>query len=196
MLDYIGEKVRDSVLSGLPWVSRSAGLVDVVRSADGGNYPGARPYVGGPLEDVGDYVNMAPQEGETCIAFVDSDADTRRVLSHAKFFDFETFFRVVVWLDERRVSVDIGNMMWGLQSGITAGVLAVSFNTDGMLRTKCFFDAIQHDQAEIWRRYQMGQEKQGLFLLPYRTFAIRFRLIGRMVPACFTYPITANQGAC
>jgi hypothetical protein len=196
MLDYIGERIRESVLVNLPWVSRSSGLVDAVRNADGGNYPGAKPYFGAPCNDVGDYVNMAPQDGESCIVFIDADSDTKKTKVHAKTYDFETFFRVVVWIDERKINVDLGNMMWGMQSAIMSGVQAVSFNTYGLTRSRVFFDSIQHDPKKIWDRYQIEQEKQGLFLLPYRTFAVRFRLIGRLIPSCFTGQISADLTAC
>lgn len=196
MFDYIGELVRAGVLSQSPWISRCAGLAEPVPNADGGFYPGARPYAGQPCDAVGDYINMAPSELETCIAFVDQDSEVRQVYSTSKLYDFEVFFRVVVWFDERKVTADAGNLMILLQSGITAGVLAVSFNTPGMSRTKTFFDSVQIDPKTIWSRYQIDQEKHGLFLLPYRTLAIRFRLIGRVVPACFTGEIAADATAC
>lgn len=196
MTDYIGEKIRDSVLSGLPWISRSAGLTEPVQNADGGTYPGARRYTGDPCAAVGDYVNMAPQETETALAFVDWDGDIRRVYSNAKLYDFETPFRVVVWFDERKVTVDAGNLMFALQGAITAGIRATNLNTNGLLRTRVIFDSVQLDPIQIWSRYRMGQERQGLFLLPYRTFALRFRLIGRMIPECFTGTITADANAC
>lgn len=196
MFDYIAEKVRAGVLAQNPWISRSAGLTEPVPNADGGFYPGSRPYAGQPCDAAGDYINMAPSELETCIAFVDQDSEVRRVYSNAKVYDFEAFFRVVVWFDERKVTASAGSLMILLQSGITAGVLAVSFNTDGLLRTKTFFDSAQFDPKTIWSRYQIDQEKHGLFLLPYRTLAIRFRLIGRVVPACFTGEIAADATAC
>lgn len=196
MFDYIGEKVRAGVLAQNPWISRSAGLTEPVPNADAGFYPGARPYPGQPCDAASDYINMAPSELETCIAFVDQDSEVRRAYSNAKVYDFEAFFRVVVWFDERKVTASAGSLMILLQSGITAGVLAVSFNTDGLLRTKTFFNSAQFDPKTIWARYQIDQEKQGLFLLPYRTLAIRFRLIGRVVPACFTGEIAADATAC
>lgn len=196
MTDYIGEKIRDMVLSGLPWISRSAGLTEPVQNADGGTYPGSRRYTGDPCTAVGDYINMAPQDTETAIAFVDWDGDIRRVYSNAKLYDFETPFRVVVWFDERKVTVDAGNLMFALQGAITAGIRAVNLNTNGLLRTKVIFDSIQLDPLQVWSRYRIAQERQGLFLLPYRTFALRFRLIGRMIPECFTGIITADANAC
>lgn len=195
MTDYIGEKIRDLVLSELPWISRAAGYTEPVPNADGGYFPGARPFPGQPYHGVSDYVNMAPQETETAISFVDWDGDLRRVYQNAKLYDFETFFRVVVWFDERKISVDAGNVMFAMQGAIAAGIRAISLNTDGLLRTKTFFDSATFDAAKVWDRYKMP-EKQGLFMLPYRTFALRFRLIGRMVPGCFTGQITTDASAC
>lgn len=195
MFDYIGEKIRAGVLSQNPWISRSAGLTEPVQNADGGLYPGARPYAGAPCEDTGDYVNMAPSETETCIAFVDQEGELKKVYTNSRLYDFEAFFRVVVWFDERKVTVDGPSLMLSMQSAITAGVNATSFNTTGLLRTKTFFESAQFDPKSIWGRYA-APDKQGLFLLPYRTFAIRFRLIGRMVPECFTGQIEADANAC
>lgn len=195
MTDYIGEKIRDLVLSELPWISRAAGYTEPVRNADGGYFPGARPFAGQPDHGVSDYVNMAPQETETAIAFVDWDGDLRRVYQNGKVYDFETFFRVVIWFDERKISVDSGNVMFAMQGAITAGIRATDLNTEGLLRTKTFFDSTTFDAEKVWSRYKMP-EKQGLFMLPYRTFALRFRLIGRMVPQCFTGQITTNETAC
>lgn len=196
MTEYIAEKIRDTVLSGLPWISRSAGLTEPVQNADGGTYPGARTYDGQACHGVGDYINMAPQETETAIAFVDWDGDVRRVYSNARLYDFETYFRVVVWFDEQKVTIDAGNLMFALQGAIVTGIRASSLNTDGLLRTRVIFDALQLDPVQVWSRYRIGQEKQGLFLVPYRTFAVRFRLIGRMVPECFTGAITADANGC
>ncbi len=195
MTEYIAEKIRDAVLSGLPWMSRSAGLTEPVQGAKG-TYPGARRYTGDPCAAVGDYINMAPQETETAIAFVDWDGDNQKVYSNARLYDFKTYFRVVVWFDERKVTVDAGSLMFALQGAITAGIRAVNFNTDGLLRTKAILDSAQLDPVKVWSKYQMQQQKQGLFLLPYRTFALRFMLMGRVVPECFTGTITADQNAC
>ena len=41
MTDYIGEKVRDLVLSDLPWISRAAGFSHGVRYAQGSALGGA-----------------------------------------------------------------------------------------------------------------------------------------------------------
>lgn len=196
MTEYIAERIRASVLSGLPWISRSAGLTEPARSADGGNYPGARRYAGDHCHGVGDYINMAPDVAETAIAFVDWDGDIRRVYSNSRLYDFDTYFRVVVWFDERKVTVDAGNLMFALQGAITAGILATNINTEGLIRTKAFFDSIQLDPVKVWSRYQIQQDKQGLFMLPYRTFAMRYRLIGRVVPECFTGSIQTDANAC
>lgn len=196
MTQYIGEKVRDLVLSSLPWISRSAGLTEPVMGADGLTYPGARPFGGQPCEGVGDYVNMAPQEGESALAFMDWDGDIRRVYSNSRLFDFETFFRVVVWMDGRKINISSGDVAIAIQAAIVAGVRAASYNTDGLMRTKAMFDALQVDPAKIWARYTATGASKGIFLLPYESFAIRFRLIGRMVPECFTGTITADLDAC
>lgn len=196
MKQYIGEKIRDSVLSSLPWISRAAGLSDPVLGADGLTYPGARPFDGQPCEGAGDYVNMSPQEGESVVAFVDWDGDLRRVFSTPKLFDFETFFRIVVWMDERKITVSAGDVRMAMQAAIAAGVRAASYNTDGLYRTRVFFDSLQFDPLSVWARYTAAKENQGLFMLPYQSFALRFRIIGRMVPECFTGTITADMEGC
>lgn len=196
MTEYIAERVRQNVLVNLPWISRTAGLTEPVQSADGGTYPGARKYNGQTCQGEGDYINMAPEATETAIAFVDWDGDIRRVYSNSRLYDFEAYFRVVVWFDERKVTIDAGNLMMAMQAAITSGIKATSLNTEGLLRTRVFFDSAQLDPLQVWSRYRMEQEKQGLFLVPYRTFALRFRLLGRIVPECFTGNITADPASC
>lgn len=195
MFDFIAEKTRSNVLASLPWVSRCAGLVEPTLATDGGYYPGARPYAGQPC-DAGDYLNMSPQETETCIAFVDTDGEVRKQRGTSRFVGFETHFRVVLWYDERKISVDAGNFAFGMQSAIIAGVQATNYNGLGLHLTKAFFDGAQFDPKAIWGRYAINQEKQGLFMLPYRTMAISFRLIGRAIPECFTATINADPAAC
>lgn len=195
MFDHIGAKTRTAVFDNLPWISRSAGLVEPVPGAEGRIYPGARPFDGQPC-DAGDYVNMSPSETETCIAFVDMDSEIRRTRNTSRFYDFELFFRVVLWYDERKISIDAGNFLFGIQSAIAAGVQAAQYDTTGIHRTKVTYNSTQLDALKVWERYNIDQAKQGLFLLPYRSLAIRFRMIGMVTPACFAETITANPAAC
>lgn len=195
MFEHIGAQTRRSVFENLPWVSRFAGLAEPVPGADGRIYPGARPFAGQPC-DAGDYVNMSPSEAETCIAFVDSDSDVRKTRTTSRYYDFELFFRVVLWYDERKIPIDPENLLFALHSAISAGVMATRFDTAGILRTKAFYDSMQVDPLKVWDRYKIDQQKQALFVLPYRSFAVRFRLIGVVTPACYTQTITANPDAC
>lgn len=198
MFEYIGEQIRANVLVNLTWVSRSAGYVEPIRVQDGDKVrlmPGAKPYAGAVCES-GDYINMAPDAGQTCIVFVDSDEDVFVTRKTSRYSEIDARFRVVVWYDERKISISAGEILVGMQSAIIAGVRAVSFNTEGLMLTKTFFQNFQHDPERVWSRYGLHTHKKGLFVAPYKTFAVTFRMIGRFVPECFTGVITADADAC
>lgn len=198
MFDYIGEKIRADVLANLTWISRSAGFTTPVRVEDNGRvrlFPGARPYAGVACED-GDYINMGPDAGQVGIAFVDSESSLQVSRKTSKYSEIEALFRVVVWYDERKITVPGSSAMIGLQSAIIAGVRALSFNTDGLYLTKTYFQRFDHNAGRIWSRYGIVDNDAGLFIAPYQTFAVNFRMIGRYIPECFTGEITADASAC
>ena len=197
MFDYIGEKIRAGVLANLPWISRAAGYTEPAAGVDSGSvYPAAMPYDGQPCDDAADLVNMAPQQGDTALAFVDSDYDVRVVSEGGRRRqEIETFFRVVVWYDTRKITIDAGHLATGLQMAITAGVQAIDFNTDGLQGVRVNFYSYTDTPERIWARYRMADDR-GLFMLPYRTFALTYRLTARYAPECFTGQITADADAC
>ncbi len=185
------------MLSTLPWVSRSAGFTEPTKAAESDRlYPGSMPYSGQPCDDAGDYLNMAPQEGDTAIAFVDTESEVRTVRSNSRFSEIEALFRVVVWYDSRKVSVDGDSVSMGLQMAMNAGISAINFNTMGLSGARVFFYTYTPDPKKIWSRYGMGSDKDGLFMLPYRTFAVAYRLTARYRAECFTGEITADADAC
>ena len=197
MFDYLGEKIRAGVLANLPWVSRSAGLTVPVMAADSGRfYPGALPYTGHPCRDTGDYINMSPQEGETAICFFDTEGELRVFGQNTRFQQIETFFRVVVWYDSRKITIPGTALSTGLQMAIAAGVQAVDFNTDGLSGCRAYFHNFTADASRIWARYGMADSRAALFLMPYQTFAITFKFIARFRAECFTGEITADADAC
>ena len=197
MFDYIGEKIRTNVLSTLPWVSRSAGYTEPAKAADSNKfYPGAMPYDGQPCTDGGDYLNMAPQEGDTALVFVDSDSDVRVIRRNTRFSEIEALFRVVVWYDTRKVTVPGDSANIGLQMALNAGIGAVDFNAEGLQGARVFYYTFSSDAKRIWSRYGMGVDSDTLFMLPYRTFAITYKLTGRFRPECFTGEITADENQC
>lgn len=197
MFDYIGEKIRAGVLSSLPWISRAAGYTEPARAVDSGRfYPGARPYAGQPCTDAGDVLNMAPEEGDTAIAFVDSDFEIRVIGENRRWQEVETFFRVVVWYDTRKVAIDAGHLATGLQMAINAGVGALDFNTEGLQGAKARFYTFTDTPSRIWARYGMADDPGGVFMLPYRTFALTYKFTARYRAECFTGEITADANAC
>lgn len=198
MFDYIGEKIRLQ-LAGLDWLSRSAGYTVPVEIQDGGErggYPAANYYDGAPCP-VGEKLNMAPHEGETALAFVDSDAVFTTTRRTSRFIEFSTNIRLVLWYDTRKVAYDgDSDKEWQMISDVTNAVKSASFDTEGLLATRIRFASVQYDPAQIWGKYSLRSEGQGLFVYPYKTMAIIFTLSGRFVADCFTGSLTANAAAC
>ena len=198
MLEHIGEQIRASVLAGLSWASRSAGYTEPVQAVDGETrrlFPGSKP-IGVVNCEAGQYINLGPDNGQTGIVFVDSISSMVVKKGRAKYSEIEVPFRVVVWYDERKISVPSGNVMLNIQSDIVLGIKSVTLDTDGLVLTKVVFSGFEHDPAKVWGRYGIAINDVGMFIAPYSTFAINFKMIGRLIPSCFTQTITVNESAC
>lgn len=198
LTEYIGEKIRASALADLTWITRSAGLTEPIRATDMDAFrpfPGAKQFAGSVCEP-GQYINMAPDDGQAAIAFVDAPDQMRVKRAHGKYSDVEIPVRVVLWYDTRKLEVSAGILAANAATDVITAVKAVDFDTEGFLITKAVFTGFEHDPARIWSRYGLAVNDIGMFMVPYSTLALHFKVIGRLNPACFTGIVTSNLLAC
>lgn len=195
MYEYIGEHIRAQVLAPLTWVSRPAGLVEILEVKNGEKntkFPGAKPYYGVNCEP-GDYLNMSPDGKETCIAFVDSSGEIR-VDQHTTHFDrISAFFRVVVWYDEKKIRYDGAlDISARMTQEIVNLAKSANLNNAGIGGCKVIYESLTTDPAKIWGVYGFKPDDQ-LFMLPYRTFAVSFRMTAFLSGACQDYSIQVQS---
>jgi hypothetical protein len=196
MFEYIGEKIR-AALEGFEWVSRLAGQTEVLHTTDGGErktFPGAKPRYAVTCEP-GDYLNMAPDQRERCIVFVDFPGE---LVVKQRTFQFERVeipFRVVVWYNDLAVGYS-GNAdkMGGMVAAIAAAVKGADYNTTGFSGCKASYTGLSTVPGKIWGQYGIGPEA-GHFTLPYRTFAVYFTLKAH-VSKCADYTIEPIESVC
>ena len=198
MFDYIGEKIRLK-LATLDWISRTGGYAipaEVMDAGTKGGYPSA-PYFDGAECSPAERLNMAPDERETAIAFVDSDGQINPVRRTARYIDFSTSVRVVLWFNTVKQTYEgDSDREMQMMSDIVSAVQSTDLKTEGLGLTRIRFSSIQYDAAQIWNKYGMRTEGQGLFTYPYKTLALTFTVTGRLVMHCFTGEVTANAAAC
>ena len=197
MFDYIGEKIRTEAFSRLTWISRAGGFTEMVEVNDGGTlkrFPGAKPQYQMPCEP-GDYLNMSPDGSEICIAFTDSAGKIQVDERHRIFDKVSAFFRVVVWYDENRIAyggaTDKAHQM---AKEIIAAVRGVNMNNTGLQGCRVSFDSVDFDPAKVWAGYGFKAD-DALFMRPYRTFAVSFRLRALLATGCADASIQV-QGVC
>ena len=187
MLESIGNTIA-AALSNLPFVSRSGGLTELVDVQNGENrqrIPGAKGYretdgaFTGKPEDI---ASMAPDGSETCIAFVDVPSDIQVDETHRIYSILNVRFRVVVWFDERKIDFEGENDKPGrLTQEIINAVKGLNFTVFKKHRTT--FESISVDAGRIWSAYNFKPD-DALFMAPYRTFAVTFRMKAWYFPAC------------
>lgn len=191
MLEYIAEQIRAQALASLTWISRPAGLVEMLQVKNGDTFtkfPAAKRYYGVTCEP-GDYLNMSPDGNEICIAFVDSAGDVRIDQRTSHFERISAFFRVVVWYDERKIRFDGQFDKSGKMAlEITEVVRTAELNTAGLTGCKIGFENLTTDPAKIWGSYGFKPDDQ-LFMLPYRTFAVSFRMRGFLFGKCEDFSV-------
>ena len=196
MLEYIAERVRKRIAE-LSFVQIAGGLAEPVVRDDSGNarrFPVVRPWPGAEVEP-GDMLNMAPNEGTGCLAFVDATDDVRTVRDLVRWIDVEGLFRVVVWYDERQViHGDGSDTARALANEIVKAVHKADFSGEGVTGRARFMSST-NDPGVVWSRYGMGVDDRALFMHPYRTFAVTFKFQGRYSPSCFC-PHIINAAVC
>lgn len=194
MFQEIGEAIR-AQLATLEWVSRTGGATIPVEIRDGENYktfPGCLAYEGAPC-DAGDFVNLAPHEGETAIAFCEFTSDISTIRRTSRYSDISFQVRVVVWWDSRKVSATSD---WALMDTVIQAVKAANIPDDYLKGAKIQFLSTQVTPSQIWDRYNMRSQGQGLFMYPYQTVGLNFNILGRHNQNCVTEEITADADAC
>jgi len=195
MLEYIAEQIRAQAFASLSWISRPAGLVEMLQVRNGNNFtkfPAAKPYYGVVCEP-GDYLNMSPDGKEACIAFVDSAGDLKIEQRTSHFERFSAYFRVVVWYDEKRITVGgVMSKTAAMAFEIQNEVKQVNFDAPKLSGCKVLSEGITENPANIWGSYGFKPDDQ-LFMLPYRTFAVSFRLRGFLFGKCEDFSVQAQE---
>lgn len=198
MFDYIGEKIRVK-LAAIEWISRTGGYTVQAETKDGttkAGYPSAPWYTGADCTPT-ERLNMAPHDGETAIAFVDSDGNLTTVKRTAKYIDFAANVRVVLWYDTRRIVYEgDSDREWQMIKDVIGAAKSAEMNTEGLGLARLRFASVQYDPAQIWNKYAMRTVGQGLFTWPYKTLAITFTLTGRLVMNCFAGTLTPQASPC
>ena len=172
MFEYIGKKIQTS-LSTLDYVSLAGGYTELVDAPDGEErikLPMCRKYVDGKADG---YVNMSPDGSESCIMFVDGTEMSLEL--HTSRYDILIFRpRVVVWYDERKLGFT-GELDTGarVMQDIMSKVKLASFPFFSKVSAR--FELLTVDSGRIWSAYNFKPD-DALFMAPYRTFAVTFRL--------------------
>ena len=193
MIEYIGLQVKEK-LSSLDWITHPGGYAFLVNDVDGSErvaYPATKEIKNGVW--TGKYDSMLPDSEKTCLAFVDSQNDITVELERSRYRVLVIPFRVVVWLDETKLEVQ-GNLptIDTVFNAIKSAVCDADFPEFQNCRTT--FQSITFDPARIWAGYTLRPD-DALFLAPYRTFAITFRLRAYEM-TCATSQIESNEICC
>lgn len=199
MLEHIGERVRAEI-SNLEFIRVAGGLAFPVLKDDNGVsriYPAARPWEGMPPGMPGGYVNMAPHETDSCIAFVDSQSDIEVKSSTAKHSEMQTFFRVVLWYDERQMlSSDPTQTKLAMVNDIIKVVSRTDFEAPGISAGKATLFNVTESIPAIWGVYGMGVDDRALFMAPYQTLAVTFKFSCRYTPECACGQVLISAKPC
>jgi hypothetical protein len=169
MIEFIGERIK-TALESLPWITRPAGLVETVDTVDGEErrrYPWYKH-----LEGEG---NMSPDAQTACLAFVDTQSEITFERTTARYRIAVARPRVVVWYDENQIEFDGDTFTLGgaMLAELTRAVEAATFAP--LQNARVTVESIQTDPARIWSAYNFRAD-DALFMSPYRTFAVTFRL--------------------
>ena len=172
MFEYIGKKIQTS-LALLEYVSLAGGYTELIDAPNGGERlkrPMSRKYVDGKPDG---YVDMSPDGSESCIMFV--DGTDMSLEQHTNHYDVLLFRpRIVVWYDERKLDFT-GELDTGAR--VTQDIISSVKSTlfPFFSRVHARFELLTVDPARIWQGYNFKPD-DALFMAPYRTFAITFRL--------------------
>jgi hypothetical protein len=185
MFDHIGQVVADA-LKNLDFADTVAGFCEPVTRDDNGvqrTFPAARKT--GNEYSALEYLNMSPHDGISCLIFTDSEDALNVVSLPTERRRMEVRFRVVVWYDERLVKTDTGGDVAPAIIKAVSGLLYdADFSANYWLSPKLNLYQIELTPDRIWSRYRMGADDRALFVLPYRTIAITYRLSGYWAENC------------
>lgn len=198
MFEQIGESIRAS-LAELTWISRTGGATVPIEIRDGETFktfPGCLAYEGAPCE-AGQFVNLAPDSSESCIAFIEFLNDVTVVRHTSRYDDISFQFRVVLWWDARKIAFDGDEVVeWGIIERVIAKVKAANIENTVFGAARVQYLSAQFTPDQIWGRYNIQTQGQGLFMYPYRTMGLNFNVRGRLNLKCLTGTITADADAC
>lgn len=178
MFEFIGEQIRTQVFDSFAWITRAGGLTEMLEVSDNGTavrFPASKPVAGQPCEQ-GDYINLSPHGREVCIAFVDAPGDINTTERNGMWTRVDIPFRVVVWYNEDKIDYT-GNLDKAarMTQDIITAVKAATFSGAGVYKAKGVYTGLSTNPERIWGKYGF-KSSDGLFMLPYRTFAINFSM--------------------
>lgn len=191
MIEFAAERIRSGVLSSLSWATRTAGLTEMLQ-VGANKFPGAKPQFGTDCEP-GDYLNMSPDGREAAIAFVDSPGDVKVDRHTSNFDQVSATLRVVVWYDESKMRYE-GPLDKSTRMAHEVVKLARVCDLSGgaVYGSRLRFEALITDPGAIWGAYGFKADDM-LFMLPYRTFAVVFKLRAFVSVGCNDYSVQVQD---
>mgnify|MGYP000113668882 FL=1 len=199
MFEYIGNKLRAS-LAASPMITRPGGLAEVIDTVNGNErtkYPGCKGYRdkdGVYTGKTSDIMNLSPDASAAGIAFTDFPSDITVEQNTGRYQLITVRFRVVVWYNEDAMDyqgeVDKGGrLMQEVIDRVNAAEMPF------FKKSKINLEAISADASRIWSVYSFKPD-DALFLPPYRTFAIIFRMRAYLMKGCELPEIEVDQSCC
>lgn len=199
MFEYVGNKIRAS-LATVPLLTRAGGLAETIDTVDGNErrkYPGCKGYrdkdgvYTGKSEDI---MNVSPDGSFPGIAFTDFPTDIQVEQNTSRYQFISVRFRVVVWYNEETVVHDgEADKSGALMQAVIAAVRTTEMPF--FKKPKINFEAISADAGRIWSTYNFKPD-DALFLPPYRTFAIIFRMRAYLMKNCPLPEIEVDESCC
>jgi len=190
MFESIGEAVKTGL--SLEWIERLGGFVELVSVKNGEEralFPGCKEYSGTTWN--GGYLNMSPGP-ETSLAFVDSQNDITVERTTGMYRILLIRFRVVVWYDENAIEYE-GDKTGRMVQDVIDKVKAVEFV--GLKSVRTIFEGLSVDPNRIWGQYNYKPD-DALFMAPYRTFAVSFRMRAYQMTKICGEALQTNEVCC
>ncbi len=175
MIESIADQIKAGVFDNLDWITRSGGLTELVEDTSG-ETPVRRPWARILEDGVRSYVDVTPDGNDACIAFVDFPSDMTVETERSKYRIVVLRPRIVVWCNEDKIEYS-GDLekQGGMVTAINNLVRGLSINA--LSTSRIVLESMSVDAGRIWSGYNFRAD-DALFVAPYRTFALTFRLRG------------------
>lgn len=197
MLELIGENVRRA-LEKVDYIRLAGGYAEPITKDDNGTlrtFPACRVWPG--IVHSEDYVNLSPHEDAGCIAFVDAGQDVEVLKATERAKEISTYFRVVVWYDQRRILADNQTALQiAMANDLIVRLRNADFTGGGIVAGRAEIYGTSNNVDAIWGRYGMGVDDRGLFMAPYNTFSMLFKFTGRWLPDCYCPNLIPTDSKC